>query len=673
MARRDKIKKSKKDILDENKTNYIDAGYVLEESDQSATTNGHQAYNFLNGIRSIDANYINNDLLVDKMCADSVISAALDIWTEDALQKDPLTGEIFTVEVEEVENDSVAKKLSDGLSKRLNSLLKKDLNANKYLAAWTKRILKYGNCYLKLDFADKLVDEKLKLKESVDSKNTFTKIANKTFKMLSKDPNLKENYSFDSVHKMYDFNSGSLKEDYIVDIEKMLSETYVLPDNYSNELRESIGLKALKEDVLTPNEEKEQTVRGRWYTEILGHGTNIYELSSKQKVVAYIDRDAPNKFIKPDNIINFCNNTGKHRVSFEVGDIYEDATKKEYYQLERGESFIENAMVAWQVLSALEDILLLTRMTRSILYRIFSVQVGNKGNKETAQILDRLKNRLKMEETVDIRSRIYSSTLTQVPLADSIFIPMHGETGAIDVKVVGGDVNLKDAIDLDYFRDKLHSALRIPAPYLSYTESLPGGIGDSSLTRMDIRYSRTIARIQSILAEGLRDICIRYLILTIGEKAFDELPAFKIKFTSINSAEDASRAELQQTFMKTLGDCVNGLAALGIDLKANPEAYTKTRDILLNQYFGSTITQAIKSDETMMSVSSPEELATDKSSPNDGPVPDIEGPDVNVNVGGANLGDEEMVDEPSAENDLDTELDSSPEEGPVIDNTNELS
>ena len=255
---------------------------------------------------------------------------------------------------------------------------------------------------------------------------------------------------------------------------------------------------------------------------------------------------------------------------------------------------------------------------------------------------------------------IYSSTLTQVPLADSIFIPMHGETGAIKVDTVGGDVNLKDAIDLDYFRDKLHSALRIPAPYLSYTETLPGGIGDSSLTRMDIRYSRTITRIQSILAEGLRDICVRYLELTIGERALAELPDFKIKFTSINSAEDASRAELQKTFMETLQQTLSGLKELGVDLATNSEGYKKTRDILLNQYFGSTLMQAIKEDETMMSVAAPQELADDKgngSSPDSGPVPDSDfggGPDFGAD---ADLGDDDTdtSDLDVDANDLDTD------------------
>ena len=348
-------------------------------------------------------------------------------------------------------------------------------------------------------------------------------------------------------------------------------------------------------------------IKGRWFTEIIGHGTNIYQLNSKQKTIAYMDRDNADKFIRPDRIVNFSNNTGKHSITFEVGGREEVVTKKKYFQLERGESFIENSMTAWQVLAALEDILLLTRMTRSILYRIFSVEVGTKGNKETKDLLDRLKNKIKMDETVDIRSKIYNSSLTQVPLGDSIFIPTRNGVGVIDVKTVGGDVNLHDAVDLDYFKDKLFAGLRIPAPFLGFTESLPGGIGDTSLTRMDIRYSRTITRIQSILAEGLKDLCLLYLKLTRTEKALEELPNFKIVFTSINSAEDISRADLKQTQMQTLKQVLEGLKGLGVDIAANSEGYEKTRQEIIKQYFGSVLLDKILEDEKTMPVQGPTE------------------------------------------------------------------
>ena len=192
-------------------------------------------------------------------------------------------------------------------------------------------------------------------------------------------------------------------------------------------------------------------------------------------------------------------------------------------------------------------------------------------------------------------------------MGDSIFIPTRNGIGVIDVKTVGGDINLHDAVDLDYFKDKLFAGLRIPAPFLGFTESLPGGIGDTSLTRMDIRYSRTITRIQSILSEGLKDLCLLYLKFTRTEKALEELPDFKIIFTSVNSAEDIARADLKKTQMDTLKQILDGLKGLGVDIAANSEGYEHTRQQLIKEFFGSIILDKILNDEKTMVVQGPTE------------------------------------------------------------------
>lgn len=593
-----------------------------------ATSNGINFYSFIQGIRSIDSNYLNNDALIERMTQDSIVSSAIDMWTEDTLQRDPQTKEIFNVEVE-TPDDFAEKQLSKGLALELNRFLKDDLRMEKYLVPIIKRILIYGNCPVKLDFADTLDDEKLELKES--NMDNFGKTTTKLKQLFGDTKNkdvTKHQYAIDD--KVNRINEDS----YEVDWEQCGEDIVSINNRKLVKLRESIdkstkkllslkeGEELLKEDQLL---DLKKMLKGRWYTQNIGHGTNIYALSSKQKLIAYLDRDNPDKYIKPDRIVNFSNNTGKHSVTFEIGNNNDPASSKIYYELERGESFIENAMTAWQVLAALEDILLLTRMTRSILYRIFSVEVGNKGNKETKDILERLKNKIKMDETVDIRSKIYNSSLAQVPLGDSIFIPTRSGVGVIDVKTVGGDVNLHDAVDLDYFKDKLFAGLRIPAPFLGFTESLPGGIGDTSLTRMDIRYSRTITRIQTILSEGLKDLCLVYLKLTRTEKALNELPDFKVVFTSVNSAEDISRADLKQTQMQTLKSVLEGLKNLGVDIAANSEGYENTRQQIIKEYYGSILLDKILEDEKSMPVQGPTE-----GNPND-----LGGEnDIDIDVGG---------------------------------------
>ncbi len=621
------------------------SGFLKEYG--TGTTNNINMYNFIQGMRQLDSNYTNYDALIDRMTQDSIISSAIDMWTEDALQRDPQSKEIFHVELN-TPDDYVETELSKGLSVELDRFLKNDLRMEKNLIPIIKRVLIYGNCPLKLDFADELVDDKLKLKES--ARENFEIISEKLTEMFSNDKAIDDKSLL--TEDNYDVDWEASGED-IVSMSHPIFES-VRKANTIN----SKKIKSLKEGETLKEEsliDTKRMIKGRWFTEHIGHGTNIYELTSKQKLIAYMDRDNPDKFIKPDRIINFSNNTGKHKVIFEVGGFRDSADKKNHFSLERGESFIENAMVAWQVLAALEDILLLTRMTRSILYRIFSVEVGNKGNKETKETLERLKNKIKMDETVDIRSKIYNSSLSQVPLGDSIFIPTRGGVGVIDVKAVGGDINLHDAIDLDYFKDKLFAGLRIPAPFLGFTESLPGGIGDTSLTRMDIRYSRTITRIQSILSEGLKDLCLLYLKFTRTERAFNELPDFKIVFTSINSAEDVSRVDLKQKQMDTLKNVIETLKNLGVDLAANSEGYENTRQQLIKEYFGSVLLDKILKDEKTMPVQGPTEgnpnsLRGDNSPDFGGGAPNniISGP-------GENSDNEELEDEFGSDEETNTE------------------
>lgn len=633
--------------------NNLDADYLKEY----AQSNGTDLYSFIQGIRLVDSNYVNNDNLIDRMKDDSIISSAIDMWTEDALQRDPQSKEIFHIEVD-TPDDDIENKLSKGLSQELDRFLKTDLRMEKNLVPIIKRLLIYGTCPVKLDFADSLVDDKLELKES--NKSKFESLAGKIQKLYGDTEKDKAIDDIDRILKESDFD---------IDWEQQ-GEDVVSKDNRQiKKLSEAIekrykGILNEAEVEIADKDSFKRMIKGRWYTEIIGRGTNIYELSAKQKVIAYMDRDNSNKFIKPDRIANFANNTGKHKVTFEIGDKNTSVAKKQYYSLERGESFIENAMQSWQVLAALEDILLLTRMTRSILYRIFSVEVGAKGNKETKDLLDRLKNKIKMDETVDVRAKIYNSSLTQVPLGDSIFIPTRNGVGVIKVDTVGGDVNLKDAIDLDYFKDKLFAGLRIPAPFLGFTESLPGGIGDTSLTRMDIRYSRTIARIQTILAEGLKDLCLIYLQLTRTSRALEELPDFKIVFTSINSAEDMSRAELKQTQMQTLQQIIENLGKLGVDIANNTEGYELTRQELIKQFFGSTMLEKIIQDEKAMPVQGPTEgnpagLGGGNSSAPSGP----HGP-MEINIGpGEGPGAEPEIEEPEENTETETEIE--PEAEPV--------
>lgn len=112
---------------------------------------------------------------------------------------------------------------------------------------------------------------------------------------------------------------------------------------------------------------------------------------------------------------------------------------------------------------------------------------------------------------------------------------------------------------------------------------------------MDIRYGRTVKRLQSILADGLKDLCDLYLRMTRPENVYQELPAFKVVFTSINTSEDAERIESKQVQMETLDKILETLKNMGIDLSTG--TYEETRNSLIKEWFGSDILDLIEKDE----------------------------------------------------------------------------
>ena len=552
------------------------------------TVDGLATYNFVRAIRTIDGSANSLDNMYERMMQDSVISSAVDMYVDDALQVDPQRQSIFWVELD-TPDDYVEDYLSKGLTKELERFLKDDLRMDKELRDIAKRVVVYGDAPVKLDFVDEYEDDKLQLIDV--NKKQFESVSEECGKILKESADLSTGVKPRNI----DYNSWIgkpliNKSTQFVHLKESLNG---LKKNQKI-LNESVTSKKAKlyEDELV---NIKRVIKGRWYAELLGSGSNIYTLRSRGKILAYIDRNNVNQIIDGRYIVNFSNNTGKNRVTFEVGDQFDNIAQKKIFTLSRGESYLENSRIAWQVLSALEDILLLTRMTRSILYRIFSVEVGQKGNKETKQILDALKSRIKIDETVNVRDKLYNSELKQVPLGDSIFIPTRNGIGVIDVKVVGGDVNLRDAIDLDYFKDKLFAGLKIPKSFLGSEQDLPGGLGNTSLTRMDIRYGRTVKRLQSILAEGLKDLCDLYLKMTRPENVYQELPAFKVVFTSINTSEDAERIESKQVQMETLDKVLETLKNMGIDLSSG--MYEETRNSLIKEWFGSDILDLIEKDE----------------------------------------------------------------------------
>ena len=601
--------RKKKTVETQNNKNGFD--YLSESAymNNLSDIKGVSLYNFINAMKHTGNSEFFYGNTYDRMMDDAIISSAIDLYVDDATQIDPSKKKMVWVELD-MPDDWVEDELSKGLVKEINNFLD-EIQIQKNLPQIARRILVHGDAPVKLSFVDKLEDDRLvvnKVNESVANSIKDRLVESKEDYELTSDINLED--------------KPMLLESYI----KSMKDSRRIVSKYNRKyLKESV----LKEDSLITYKD---VMPGRWYTEIIGNGSSLCALEAKGKIIALLDREDPNNIITKDNIAFFMNPKAT-RVTVEVGNYLEPADKRDYYTISKGDSFLKNARIAWQVLSALEDILLLTRMTRSILYRIFSVEVANKGNNETMQILNSLKQKIKMDETINVKEKIYNSTLAQVPLGDSIFIPTRNGIGAIKVDTVGGDFNLRDAIDLDYFKDKLFAALKIPRSFLGFEDDMPGSLGNTSLVRMDIRYARSVRGLQNILVEGLKDLINIYLKYTRSEKVLNELPNFRVCMTSINTSEDMERIESEKVRMETVDKIVETLNNLGI----NMEQYKNVRDSIINEWFGSTMTDNIKKDE--------EQIALNPPMPSEEPSEDEEGPEFSSTPSDVSFGGDEDVDE----------------------------
>lgn len=172
------------------------------------------------------------------------------------------------------------------------------------------------------------------------------------------------------------------------------------------------------------------------------------------------------------------------------------------YRVKTGKSILADAYDASQTVKLLEDSMMLSRITKSALVRIIQVEVGNMPKPESEALLRRYKNMIEQKLALNKQNGVVSSYNSPGPMENIVYTMTHEGKGVITSQNLGGDVNIKDIVDLDYFNNKKLSALKIPKQYLNY--DAPEGLGNgTSLTKLSSRYAHSIMRLQNAYMTGI--------------------------------------------------------------------------------------------------------------------------------------------------------------------------
>lgn len=242
--------------------------------------------------------------------------------------------------------------------------------------------------------------------------------------------------------------------------------------------------------------------------------------------------DLKNSVFPPEEFIHFLSDRSNNRADIFI-KIGQDTHQ---YKVVYGSSFIEPARPAYQIIRLLEDVLILARIARSTMYRLVKVNVGKADPKTTKRIIQEVRQAIKHREYLDLGSQMYKSEDNPIAVNDHLFFPVQSDgIGDIQVEMIGEDVNVNAIVDIDYFKNKLFAALKVPKAFLGFEDQMPSSLGASSLTRVDVRYARTVKRIQNVLRSGIRSLCNYYLDRT---KQSEYKMSYDVKMARIVSSED---------------------------------------------------------------------------------------------------------------------------------------
>jgi hypothetical protein len=183
-----------------------------------------------------------------------------------------------------------------------------------------------------------------------------------------------------------------------------------------------------------------------------------------------------------------------------------------------GTSVLEPARRIWRQLNLMEDAMMAYRIVRAPDRRVFYIDVGNVAQDDVEQMMLKVQAQMKRNMIVDQNTGRIDLRYNPMSIDEDYFIPIRGQSNTKIDTLAGGSF-VGDIDDVKYLRDKLFSALKVPQSYLTREENAED---KTTLAQKDIRFARTVQRLQRVIVAELEKIGIIHLF-TLGYRNEDLL------------------------------------------------------------------------------------------------------------------------------------------------------
>lgn len=219
-----------------------------------------------------------------------------------------------------------------------------------------------------------------------------------------------------------------------------------------------------------------------------------------------------------------------------------------------GSSVLESARRIWRQLILIEDAMLVYRVIRSPERRVFYVDVGNVPPEEISNYVEQAKTALKRNQIVDTATGRVDIRYNPMSVDEDYFIPVRGGESGTRVESLSGGTNTSAIEDVEYIQKKLFAALKIPKAYLGYDEDIGA---KATLAQEDIRFSRTIHRVQKTIVAELNKIAMIHLYSHGYQN--EDLLDFDLKLANPSSIAQQQKLELIRSKFEIAGAAPEGL------------------------------------------------------------------------------------------------------------------
>ena len=246
-------------------------------------------------------------------------------------------------------------------------------------------------------------------------------------------------------------------------------------------------------------------------------------------------------------------------ISFNAWEIAHFRLLGDDRRLPYGTSLLEKVRRIWKQLLLSEDAMMIYRVTRAPERRVFKINVGNIDDQDVQAYVNKIANNFKRSHAIDQSTGQADLRYNALAVDQDFFVPVRNDGAANPIETLPGAGNLDQIADIEYIQKKMLSALRIPKPFLGFEE--PAGEG-KNLALQDIRFARTINRVQQSMVQELNKIAIVHLYILGFE---DELENFTLRLQNPSTQAEMLKIEQFQSkvalYRDSVSDAGNGFGA----------------------------------------------------------------------------------------------------------------